>query len=421
VDDIKPTVVFLMETRMDCDRGLGLKRKLGFANGEVVSSDGLSGGLVLLWRGNVTVAIQSLSKFHIDALLSCPDLGIHQLRLTGFYGEPRKELRKNSWFLMHFLRGQLDTPWLCVGDFNEVLSGDEYFGAHSRERWQVDAFQQTVEDCRLMDLGFQGLPYTWDNRQEGDRNVKVRLDGALGDYKFMEVLADIEVRHVPFAESDHCAVVVKIQKRQRAGSRRRRRRRRVFRYENMWQRHDTYMDFVQQAWDPGPASANLNSVAGALASLQTSFSKWNKNVFGFVKRKIEQLKLELERVRSSTLYCGPTSREKEVMVQLSEALAREEIMERQRARVDWLRDGDHNTGFFQAKAKARARTNKISCLKNEAGELIRDQDRLESMASQFYQGLFTGQEELDPELVCSYVPRKVSGLMNEMLDRPFTV
>jgi hypothetical protein len=57
----------------------------------------------------------------------------------------------------------------------------------------------------------------------------------------------------------------------------------------MWQRHDTYMDFVQQAWDPGLASANLDSVAGALASLQTSFSKWNKNVFGYVKRKIEQL------------------------------------------------------------------------------------------------------------------------------------
>jgi hypothetical protein len=89
--------------------------------------------------------------------------------------------------------------------------------------------------------------------------------------------------------------------------------------------------------------------------------------------------------------------------------------------VDWLRDGDRNTGFFQAKAKARAKTNKISCLKKEAGELIRDQDRLESMASQFYQGLFTGQEELDLELVCSYVPRKVSGPMNEMLDRQFTV
>jgi hypothetical protein len=48
VDDIKPMVVFLMETKMDRDRGLGLKRKLGFANGEAVSSNGLSGGLVLL-------------------------------------------------------------------------------------------------------------------------------------------------------------------------------------------------------------------------------------------------------------------------------------------------------------------------------------------------------------------------------------
>jgi hypothetical protein len=175
VDEVKPTVVFLMETRLDRDRALRLKGRLGFMDGEAVSSDGFSGGLALLWRGDVTIAIQSLSMFHIDALPSCPDLGIHQLRLTAFYGELKRELRKNSWFLLRFLRAQHDAPWLCLGDFNEVLSTDEYFGANSREWWQI------VEDCRFVDLGFNGLPYTWDNRQEGDRNVKVWLDMALGD------------------------------------------------------------------------------------------------------------------------------------------------------------------------------------------------------------------------------------------------
>jgi hypothetical protein len=28
-------------------------------------------------------------------------------------------------------------------------------------------------------------------------------------------------------------------------------------------------------------------------------------------------------------------------------------MERQRSRLDWLRDGDHNTAMFQAKSRAR--------------------------------------------------------------------
>jgi hypothetical protein len=42
------------------------------------------------------------------------------------------------------------------------------------------------------------------------------------------------------------------------------------------------------------------------------------------------------------------------------------------------------------------------------------------MVTQFYQGLFTAQEDLDPELVCSHVPKKVTEAMNEYLDRVTT-
>jgi hypothetical protein len=101
-----------------------------------------------------------------------------------------------------------------------------------------------------------------------------------------------------------------------------------------------------------------------------SFTEWNNNVFGSVKKKIERLKKELESVRSDTLYMGPTAREKELMLQVSNILAREEIMERQRSRVEWLQEGDCNTGFFQAKARARSRGNKIRGLVNGNGALV---------------------------------------------------
>lgn len=74
-------------------------------------------------------------------------------------------MRKNSWYLMRFLRAQSDVPWLCIGDFNEVLSQDEHFSANKREHCQIAAFQEVVQECRFVDLGFSGLPYTWDNRQ----------------------------------------------------------------------------------------------------------------------------------------------------------------------------------------------------------------------------------------------------------------
>jgi hypothetical protein len=125
----------------------------------------------------------------------------------------------------------------------------------------------------------------------------------------------------------------------------------MFRYENMWQRHDEYAGFVQETWDPGRGAGDLNSVAMSLSKMQSSFSSWDREVFGSVKKKVATLKAEIETERASTLYRGPTAREKELMNQLSEALSREEIMERQRSRVDWLREGDRNTGFFPSESQ----------------------------------------------------------------------
>ena len=75
------------------------------------------------------------------------------------------------------------------------------------------------------------------------------------------------------------------------------------------------------------------------------------------------------------------------MSKLSTVLAREETMERQRSRITWLREGDRNTEFFQAKAKARGRSNRIKLLTTEDGRVLTEQEDLERMACDFYQRL----------------------------------
>ena len=65
---------------------------------------------------------------------------------------------------MRFLRAQSAAPWLCLGDFNEVLLVEEQIGGNGREAWQMAAFQETVNECRLSDLGYHGLPYMWDDQ-----------------------------------------------------------------------------------------------------------------------------------------------------------------------------------------------------------------------------------------------------------------
>lgn len=154
-----------------------------------------------------------------------------------------------------------------------MLKAEEHFGINERECWQMASFQEVVADCGFLDLGFTGLPYTWDDRQNGDHNVKVRLDRALGDHKFMDVLGETLVKHVPTTFSYHVALLVDIKEANLCQIRRRHAK--PFRYEQMWQRHDSYVDFVNQAWDPGAEEGSLLSVADSLSKLQSSLGTWD--------------------------------------------------------------------------------------------------------------------------------------------------
>lgn len=66
---------------------------------------------------------------------------------------------------------------------------------------------------------------------------------------------------------------------------------------------------------------------------------------------------------------GYSREEKEVENRLYEMFEREEIMAKQRSRIDWLREGDRNTSFFHARASARRRTNKIKVLRRVDGSI----------------------------------------------------
>ena len=107
------------------------------------------------------------------------------------------------------------------------------------------------------------------------------------------------------------------------------------------------------------------------------------------------------------------------MKQISELLSTEEVMEKQRSRIDWLRDGDRNTAFFQAKSRERAKGNHINSLYRDDGTMVTEQADIEGVARQFYAELFTDQEILQPEAILDHVPTKVTEQMNDELSKPF--
>ena len=103
-------------------------------------------------------------------------------------------------------------PWLLIGDFNEAMSGYEHFSACQRPERQMAAFRDVLADCGSVDLGFVGLPYTYDNGRDGNANVKVRLDRAVAETRWRDLFNDATLHHLVSSRSDHCPLLLEIKK-----------------------------------------------------------------------------------------------------------------------------------------------------------------------------------------------------------------
>jgi hypothetical protein len=144
-----------------CDnRSSNLHWRLGLRTCLAVSSDGLSGGLALFWDDSISVSLLSKGERHIDVVIT-EHPGSVPWRATFVYGEPRVEKRKDMWELMRNLCGEWLGPWVLVGDFNEAMWQYEHFSATPRSEKQMMDFREVLSHCDLHDLGFSGLPWTY--------------------------------------------------------------------------------------------------------------------------------------------------------------------------------------------------------------------------------------------------------------------
>jgi hypothetical protein len=93
---------------------------------------------------------------------------------------------------------------------------------------------------------------------------------------------------------------------------------------------------------------------------------------------------------------------------MNELLYKEEMMWLQRARVDWLKEGDRNTKFFHQRAAWRARKNRIRKLRSDSGEWIHDHANMKEMVNDYFQKLYSKDPLVNPEELTDLFERVVT-------------
>ena len=180
----------------------------------------------MYWKNELLVDVVSSSLNHIDAIINKDSDAAW--RFTGFYGELETHKRHESWELLRRLHHQNSLPWLCAGDFNEILKQGEKLGGPTRPPGQMQLFRDSLDECGLIDIGFKGSPFTWSKHYSHGISIWERLYRAVVSYGWFSKYPGTRVHHVDSTTSDHKILWIEQSDLDCA------QRKKVFRFEEMW-------------------------------------------------------------------------------------------------------------------------------------------------------------------------------------------
>ena len=184
------------------------------------------------------------------------------------YAGPKIVERQLLWDNLSTVSSLHALPWVIVGDFNEVLVGEDKFGGRTVNINRALRFQECLNTCKMIDIGFSGACYTWSNNKPLMQLVQERIDRVFINAEWNALFPKACVEHLERGHLDHCPVKLHWDRAQGIWQDR------PFRFQPMWLSHPSFPDIVRDAW------ANPSSLLHAVSKFADKAKVWNRNVFG---------------------------------------------------------------------------------------------------------------------------------------------
>lgn len=282
---MKPDFIFLIETMVKRDKVDSVRSLLGYEGLFVVDSIGHGGGLALLWKGKNMARLLSFSQHHIDVEVHIE--GMQIWRLTGYYGHPERNKRREFWNLLHSLSSKTSLPWCCLGGFNDLLKNTKKRGLLDHPNWLIKGFRATTVDSGLRDIGMEGHPFTWERRRGHNDWIKERLDKALANDLWCSLFHNAKLSNVEASTSDHTPIFLTFMQTVRS------RNIQKFKFENAWLRERTCRDIVDQSWKSNAEFPTIRRISACGGDLL----RWSSKITTTFREKIKQCKRQMEELR----------------------------------------------------------------------------------------------------------------------------
>lgn len=265
----QPSFIFLSNIKCsDVVKVHNFVKNISFDCSECIPVMGKSGGLLLAWKSNFNLNIVCSSSNFINCLVFT-NVDIPPWKLTLVYGPPTRTMRQGFWDSLDEIDQSFKGPWLIIGDFNEVLNGVDKQGGMPVAGPSRAGLRKLITVHELIDTGFIGCLYTWNNKRSGMANIQERLDRGFSNDEWQILFPEATITHLPAFQSDHKTLQLQLHPTTNHLPK-------PFRFESMWISHPDMGYIIEEAW-------NREKHFGAiLKHTKTALKEWNKLVFGNV-------------------------------------------------------------------------------------------------------------------------------------------
>ena len=287
--------------------------------------------------------------------------------ISAIYIRPRLSERRILWDNLKIVAQLHNLPWLLLGDFNEVLSGEDKFGGNRVKLNRALQFKECLDDCNMVDLGFARPKYKWTNRRPISALILERIDRCFANPSWRVLFPEVAVTHLPRTFSNHCPVLIELFRMDPPAQNK------PFRFHTMWLLHPGFPNIVQKAWTED------KDFQGAVLEFVSKAKHWNYNVFENLFARKKRV-LAIINGAQKALANRPTdfllTLVKQLIEEYSLILLQEEEYWALKSRLNAATFGDSNTTFFHVSTLVRRHRNKIKCIKDSVGNWITDENEI---------------------------------------------
>lgn len=219
----------------------------------------------------------------------------------------------------------------------------------------------------LVYLGFSGPKYTWCKMKGGLARTWERLDRVVCSTDWLAMFPGTFVKDLSRVASDHCPLLLKTEGSVFTGPK-------PFRFERFWVEIQGSLEVVKNVWRADYRGSPTHIVADKSAKLKSAMRAWNKRDVGDFFSRTKQMELEVNELQAKEASYGFSGQEevrlKWATSELHNLYRYQELLWRQKSRVQWLRSGDSNTQFFHRSTMIRRKKNLISEIRDKNGVTI---------------------------------------------------